>query len=140
MRIYLAIALGLVTLTGCDIPRDPGETESRIRERGAIRLGIIAGVTPDPESLATLATVARKTGARVVSVRGHGEELLEGLEDDRFDIVLGRFADDSPWATAVHFGTPPGGPPSPPKSMRLTRFAFKNGENGWIDLVEGSAP
>lgn len=129
-----------VVLSGCaDIPRDPGETLDRVRERGTIRLGEIEGAEPDPESERTLDRLAQETGARIVRIKGHGEELLEGLEEDRVDLVYGRFADDSPWATAVYFGTPPGGPDKPPKSMRVARFAFRLGENGWITKVEEAA-
>lgn len=127
-------------LSACaDIPRDPGETLERVRERGTIRLGEIEGVEPDPASERVLDRLAQRTGAKVVRIKGHGEELLEGLEEDRIDLVYGRFADDSPWATAVYFGTPPGRPDKPPKSMRVARFAFRLGENGWITKVEEAA-
>lgn len=128
-------------LSACaDIPRDPDGTEDRIRARGVIRLGVIEGVDPDPAAERTVRLVARRTNARVERISGHGEELLEGLESDRVDLVYGSFAEDSPWAATVHLGTPPGGPDSPPKSMRVPRFAFRPGENGWIATVEAAVP
>lgn len=130
----------MLVLPSCsDIPKDPDQTLERVKKRGTIRLGDIEGVAPDPASERTLQRLAQATGARVVRIKGHDEELLEGLEEDKVDLVYGRFADDSPWAKAVYFGKPPGGPDSPPKSMRLPRFAFKLGENGWISKAEEAA-
>lgn len=134
---FASTLLLLPLLAACsDLPRDPGETLERVKERGTIRLGVIDGVDPDPAIERVLARVAAKTGARVERIPGHGEELLEALEEDGVDLVYGRFADDSPWATAVFFGQPPGFEGTPPKSMRLPRFAFRLGENGWIATLE----
>lgn len=129
-----------VLAAGCaDLPRDPDGTTERVRATRIIRVGAIDGARPDPATEAVLSTVAAKTGARVERVTGHGEELLERLEGGSLDLVYGHFADDSPWTGHVHFGRPPGAQVAPPKSQRWPRFAFRNGENGWIALVEGAA-
>ncbi|WP_394270263.1 hypothetical protein [Qipengyuania sp.] len=127
--------LGL--LTGCArIPADPAETLDRVKERGTIRLGHVSGVEPDQAAEATLARLSARTSAKVVRSSGSGEDLLERLETDNLDLVYGEFADDSPWAQQVYFGTPPAGPDDVPPSMRVPRFAFRPGENGWITAVE----
>lgn len=132
---FCALLLG-----GCGAaPRDPEGTSERVAESGVIRLGTIAGATPDPAAERTIERLAAQTGARVERISGPGEELLDGLEHGEVDLVYGRFASDSPWATHVHIGTPPGGPEKPPKSLNLPRFAFRNGENGWIARVEAAA-
>lgn len=139
MRPRLAsIALGIVVaVTGCDdLPRDPDGTLDRVRATHEIRLGEIAGAPEDPAAKAALDRLAASNGARIARTSGHGEELLEALEEGELDLVYGRFAEDSPWSTAVHFGNPPGSADPPPKSQRAARFAFRMGENGWIEAVE----
>ncbi len=138
-RVLLA-GLSILLLAGCGaIPRDPEGTSAGVAESGVIRLGAIAGAAADPAEERALDRLEAQTGARIERVSGPGEELLEKLEIGEIDLVYGRFADDSPWATHVHLGTPPGGPDKPPKSLRVPRFAFRNGENGWITRVEAAA-
>lgn len=133
----ICIAAVLLLLPACgDLPRDPHGTLERVRAEKVIRLGEVAGAPEDAAAQAALSALAARTGARIERVSGHGEELLERLEDGELDLVYGQFAEDSPWASAVHFGTPPRGPSHPPKSQRLPRFAFRMGENGWIAAVE----
>lgn len=130
-----------MALAGCgSIPRDPDNTTRLVREHGVLRVGEIEGAEPDRAARRTLGRVAKRLKARIERVPGHGEELLEALEEGKVDIVYGRFADDSPWATAVYFGEPPGWKREPGDSERAPRFAFRNGENGWISLVEEEAP
>lgn len=134
-RIFAALS-AVIALASCGIPHDPGGTEDNIRKRGTVILGEVEGAAPDPASRRQLARAASALGATVTRVPGHGEELLTGLEEGHFDIVYGEFADDSPWATHVHFGQPATREGKPGKSERLPRFAFRNGENGWILRVE----
>lgn len=137
-RISVLFALALVGACS-DLPRDPEGTTDKVRASGTIRLGMIEGAAPDPASEAVLERVAKKTGARIERVPGHAEKLLEDLEGGGLDLVYGHFADDSPWFGHVHLGKPPGTDVAPPKSQRWPRFAFRNGENGWIALLEGAA-
>lgn len=132
----MILALTLAAGACADLPRDPEGTLERVRATHVIRLGEVAGAPEDDAAKATLDRVARANGARIAAVSGHGEELLEALEQGELDLVYGHFAEDSPWATAVHFGKPPGSAAPPPKSQRAARFAFRMGENGWIAAVE----
>lgn len=126
-------------LTACDMPRDASDTENGIRERGSVLLGEVEGVDPDPASRRALDRAAASLGASVTRVPGHGEELLEALEEGKVDLVFGEFADDSPWAANVHLGEPAGYDGKRAKSQRVPRFAFRNGENGWITRMEDMA-
>lgn len=126
-------------LTACDMPRDASGTEDGIRQRGSVLLGEVEGVDPDPASRRVLDRAAASLGASVTRIPGHGEELLEALEEGKVDLVFGEFADDSPWAANVHFGEPAGYDGKPAKSQRVPRFAFRNGENGWITRMEDIA-
>lgn len=136
--LALAVPLALLGAGCAELPRDPERTIDRIRERGTIRLGMVAAAAPDPRAEAALAAVAGQLGARIERHDGHGEDLLAGLDTGRYDIVYGRFADGSPWAGHVHLGTPPGWQRTPGKDERAPRFAFRNGENGWIMRVEAA--
>lgn len=138
IRTFAATAL-LTALAGCaDPPRDPAQTTERVRDSGIVRLGVIAGAPPDARANAAVASVARALGARVERREDHTEELLEALELGELDLVYGHFSDASPWATRVHFGDPPGWGRKAGATETAPRFAFRNGENGWIMRVEGA--
>lgn len=133
-RVVVAGALGL-TLLGCDLPRDPEDTESLVRARETIRLGWVSGARPDPAAQATLAELSRRLGARVERREGESEALLSDLEKGRLDLVYGHFAQSSPWSRNVHLGEAEGWQTKPPKDHQAPRFAMRNGENGWIMTV-----
>ena len=135
MRADRALLFAALVLASCDLPRDPGETENRVRAGGVIRLGVIEGAAIDPAAERALARLAAETGAQVRRRAGTGETLLPDLRNGRLDLVYGRFADDSPWRTHVHFGAPLGGGNDAQASRQRPRFAFRAGENGWIAEV-----
>jgi hypothetical protein len=132
--LLVAGALGL-TLLGCDLPRDPDDTESLVRARETIRLGWVSGAGADPAAQATLARLSRELGARVERREGESEALLSDLERGHLDLVYGHFAQASPWSRKVHFGEAEGWTAKPPKDRQVPRFAMQNGENGWIMTV-----
>ena len=132
--------LALIALAGCaDFPRDPERTEALVRKSKAIRLGWVSAAPPEPEGLEALAEIEQATGARIQSKQGDSEALLGELEEGKIDLVYGHFAMDSPWARQVHVGKALGWRAEPPKHVAAPRFAYRNGENGWIMLVEAAA-
>jgi hypothetical protein len=132
--LLAAGALGLLLL-GCDLPRDPDNTESLVRARETIRFGWVSGARPDPAAEATLAKLSRRLRARVERREGQSEALLSDLEKGHLDLVYGHFAQSSPWSRKVHFGEAEGWQTKPPKDHQAPRFAMQNGENGWIMSV-----
>jgi hypothetical protein len=129
--------LSFLALVACaDLPRDPAGTTERVGRTHELVLGRIDGALPSPRAEAILARVATRLEARVVQREGHGEALLEALEKGEVDLVYGRFARSSPWSRNVHFGSPLGRRDSVGKDEQAPRFAFRQGENGWIMLVE----
>ncbi|WP_133366651.1 hypothetical protein [Qipengyuania sediminis] len=140
MRIKVAAGALALTLAACaDIPRDPERTEALVRETGTIRLGWVAGTKDEPAAIATLQQVSGATGAKVERREGDSETLLAELEEGKIDLVYGAFAMASPWAKHVHLGRALGYRAEPPKHVAALRFAYRNGENGWIGLVEEAA-
>ncbi|RXZ64517.1 hypothetical protein [Pelagerythrobacter rhizovicinus] len=136
-----AIASAAILIAGlaacAELPRDPNGTTERVRRTHAIVLGEIAGAPPSRHAEQVLDRVAGRLGAHVRRVDGHGEDLLKRLEKGEVDLVYGHFAKASPWSRQVHFGTPLGRRRNVDKQEQVPRFAFRNGENGWIALVEG---
>lgn len=127
-------------LPGCaELPRDPQGTTDRIRRTHEIVLGEVAGAPPSAGAERVLREVADRLGARVTRVEGHGEELLTRLEKGKVDLVYGHFAQSSPWARNVYFGTPLGRRKHVGNEEHVPRFAFRHGENGWIARVERAA-
>ncbi|HEY0132099.1 MAG TPA: hypothetical protein VGB57_11910 [Allosphingosinicella sp.] len=120
----------------CDsIPADPGGTLERVRGEGLFRVGLIASHAPPPEEAADLIQrLSRATGAKAALERGAAEALLTRLEEGDLDLVLGEFAEKSPWAARVTLSEPivATGP------HRLAAAA-RNGENAWIALVHREA-
>ncbi len=136
-----AAAFLIAGLAACaDLPRDPAGTTDRIRRTHEIVLGEVAGAPPSQGAERVLARVADRLDARVTRVEGHGEVLLSQLEKGKIDLVYGHFAKTSPWSRNVHFGSPLDRRRDVGEEEHIPRFAFRNGENGWIALVEGESP
>jgi hypothetical protein len=135
----LLLTLSLVSSCG-ELPRDPERTTNLIREKGEIRLGMVAGVPPQAAAEREIAATAAHLGARVTRTHGPGELLLAQLERGELDLVYGTFAANSPWSKHVHLGRPPDWRVKPPKDREAPRFAYRLGENGWIMTMERVKP
>lgn len=136
MKLALVLAATLALSACADIPRDPERTEAQVRETGVIRLGWVGEAAPDEAATGALRRLSKLTGARVERHEGESEAVLSDLKDGRLDLVYGHFPQASPWAREVHFGSALGWRAKPPKYEHVPRFAMRNGENGWVMLVE----
>ena len=132
-------ALALMATACADLPRDPERTEALVRESGTIRLGWVTGAEPEPAAAAALQKVSSAIGAQVERREGDSEALLADLEDGKIDLVFGAFAMASPWHKKVHLGRALSYRAEPPGHVAAPRFAYRNGENGWIMRVEQAA-
>lgn len=137
--LRMVLAASLVALPGCDLPQDQEQTEILVRERGAIRLGRVAGARPDPVGEAVLAAVSHDIGVGIETREGESERLLSDLEEGELDLVYGHFPQDSPWSRKVYFGQPLGWDSPPPPHTHVPRFVMRNGENRWIMRIERAA-
>ncbi len=141
MTRFSALAL-LVLLCGCgSIPRDPEGTLDRVRAEHRFRIGFIASDATRLDAAtekAFIARVAAATGARPVVSSGASEPLLAGLEQGKFDLVIGELAPDSPWISRVAI-LPAIGEEGVDDSRVLLRPIARNGENAWISLLEREA-
>ena len=141
LRTFI-ISLALIASASCaDFPKDPRGTIDRARDQGSFRVGLVSSAgRRDPEQLAQrlVERIGKAVQASPKIVRGETEVLLTGLEEGHLDVVIGRFEKKSPWAARVTFG-PPLRTDTQGKSQLLLRPAMRNGENGWITLIERQA-
>lgn len=127
---------------GCsEIPRDPVGTIDGVRHSGVLRVGIVSDTDHPPAELESnfVAQLAQETGSRPGFTRGSPETLLPKIEEGELDIVVGRFAPDSPWSTRVTFLPAPEQQDAEEGEAAPTA-AVRNGENGWVALVYKHAP
>ena len=129
-------------LGACDsIPRDQEQTLERIAEMREVRVGIVAAAERSPHFPRLSALVDRAAtaaGGRPRLEMGASEALLLRLEAGELDLVVGEFDRSSPWYRRVHL-IPPIAERSAGDSDLETTAAARNGENGWIMLVEREA-
>ena len=142
MKRRIAIFIFFAASSGCggDFPRDAEGTLDRVRTQRAFAVGVVApaGTSPMTEVDELIRRVAQASGASPRLLRGEAEPLLKQLEDGHVDLVIGRFDKKSPWARRVTLG-----PPLRIEKQGKTIFhlapVMRNGENGWIALVERAA-
>ena len=139
---WFIVSLALIASASCtDFPKDPRGTLDRVRGEGSFRVGLVSSAArEDPEQLAQrlVDRIGKAARASPQMVSGETEVLLTGLEEGHLDVVIGRFEKKSPWAARVTFG-PPLRTDTQGKSQLLLRPAMRNGENGWITLIERQA-
>jgi ABC-type amino acid transport substrate-binding protein len=137
MKSSLSLAAALL-LAGCgSIPADPDDSLERIRGEGRFSVGLIGSgpSAPAPEGAeALLGRLSRATGARPAVEHGSAEALLSRLEEGGLDLVIGEFAEQSPWAARVTLSEPIAA-----QGRTMLAAAARNGENAWIALVHREA-
>ncbi len=113
----------------------------RVRSQGSFRVGLVAPLGQgrlDPKAAQLIQRVSASAGAQARLESGDTEPLLDRLERGELDLVLGRFEKKSPWARLVTFAPPLRVEKQGKTTFHLTA-AMRNGENGWIALVEREA-
>lgn len=131
------IVLAFLLLGACDaLPRDPAGTSQRIAQKRHFTVSLAdPAIRSEPQIGKLVHEIERRTGAHAQWLPGSGEALFQRLDDGALDLVIGRFAADSPWAMDVAFGPPlsTGGTSDAPLKLMA---AMRNGENRWIMTVE----
>lgn len=134
--------LVFLMLGGCgDLPRDQEGTLERIRAMGEVRVGVAAAADRSPHAARMRSLVDRasaRAGGHPRVETGALESLLLRLEAGELDLVVGEFDRSSPWYRRVHL-LPPMATRSVGDSELEATAAARNGENGWIMLVESEA-
>ncbi|NDV02076.1 hypothetical protein [Pseudoroseicyclus tamaricis] len=131
----LAAVLATSALAGCDsFPKDPDNTTEEVQERGAVRVGLVGGGESEAEERLLAEAIASEAGVTVEARTDTSEALMYLLEEGEIDLVIGEFADKTPWSERAAFTIAPG-IDSPPKDLPVLRAAVPLGENRWLMLV-----
>jgi hypothetical protein len=139
---WCALLLAALAVASCgDIPRDQQGTLKRIREEGVMRVGLVTGSESAVEAPRLRTLVQRSAaaaGGRPLVLEDAAEPLLLRLEEGDLDLVVGAFDRSTPWSRRVHL-LPPIARETRGKAEVETTAAARNGENGWIMLLEREA-
>ncbi len=107
------LAVLLVALVGCDLPRDMDGTLERVTG-GTLRVGVagrspwarMAGEHGEGVEAALVRRAARSLDARVRWAAGHADDLFAALERGHLDVVVGGLTEDTPWRDRVGLTRP----------------------------------
>jgi hypothetical protein len=128
--------MALLAAAGCDFPRDQSGTFERIEASRTIRVGLTQIDAADAAAAQGLIhRLEAATGAKAVITGGPAERQLSSLEHGDLDLVIGEFADDTPWLDAVAVMEPIRTRAAGERTLGLAPVAA-NGENRWIAMVE----
>jgi hypothetical protein len=139
---WLVFPVLLLALGGCgSLPRDQEQTLERIGETREVRVGMAAAAERSPHFARLFTFIHRSAAAAGGTPRievGAAEALLLRLEAGELDLVVGEFDKTSPWYQRVHL-LPAIAERSAGDSSLEATAAARNGENGWIMLLEREA-
>lgn len=137
MKPMLALAL---LLAACgQLPRDTTGTLARVQAARVVRIGVVEDTRLDFRAVTALTQhVAQGAKVRPEVTGGAAEPLLAALDEGRLDLVIGAWAEKTPWTTEVTL-SPPVAHYTIGETPLLVRAAVRNGENRWAMLVEHAA-
>jgi hypothetical protein len=117
-------------------PRDVTGTFDDVERTHSFKVGFADMRPADLAAAAAfVARLERATGAIAKTDNGPAETQLARLENDQLDLVIGEFAQDTPWSTEVTILEPLAQRTVGERTMGLSPVAA-NGENRWIGLLE----
>ena len=124
----------MVGPTACDsFPRDEAGTTEAVTN-GELHAGLIADDQAEPDERYLALAVSEAAGAEAILEVASAESLLPRLEGGELDLVVGRFAGNSPWKDRVAF-TSAADAASPPSDEPVLRAAVRPGENRWLIFI-----
>lgn len=130
---------GAFAVSGCgSYPRDIENTTERIFSSRTIRTGIVSDDLSKSDRVAVdrfLAALAQRTGTRVVKTKYDTEASMIALNEAHLDLIVGTFADDTPWRNEVAVSEPLRHGQTDQKAP-VVRAVVRNGENRWVMTVE----
>lgn len=135
LRLFVFVLC--IALAACGpYPRDISGTLDAIEHAGRIRVGF-ADLRPQDVSAAQafVARVESATSAKAEIDSGPTDGQIARLESGDLDLVIGEFAEDSPWAAEVTIIEPLQRRKVRRRTLGLSPVAA-NGENRWIALLE----
>lgn len=135
MRIWPTM-LGFLACACAEYPRDIDGTFDRVKETSILRVGYTTLRSDDASRAKMFVThLERYLGAHAQTSVGPVEQQLALLEAGKLDLVMGEFAEDSPWLADVALIEPLTRHHSGERMVGLAPVAA-NGENRWIMMLE----
>ena len=133
---YLVFPL-CIALAACGpYPQDISGTLDDIERTREFNVGLTDLRPADrAAALRFVGRLERATGAQAHVSTGPAEAQLARLETDRLDLVIGEFAEDTPWMQHVSMLEPLSRRAVGERVLGLVP-ATANGENRWIALIE----
>lgn len=133
---HLVFSLCLALVACGPYPNDVTGTLKDIERTRTFKVGF-ADMRPADVAMAHafVARIEQATGAEAAIDKGPAETQLARLEHDQLDLVIGEFAQDTPWGTDVTILEPLAMRTAGEHEMGLSPVAA-NGENRWIGLLE----
>ena len=127
----------LLLLASCGpYPHDIEGTFESVEKNGVVRVGLAEIEPADaPAARDYLARIEAATGAKVRTTSGPAERQLAALEAGELDLVIGEFAEDTPWLDSVAVIEPIASRTVGDRRIGLAPVAA-NGENRWIGVLE----
>lgn len=129
------LALLLLTLSCCNLPKDPKDSLSKARSHG-LRIGVVHhppycfmnGGKPGGSEVAIINAFAKQNGLKPIYVYGSESSLVKQLEAYKLDVVLGGYEKDTPWKESAGVTTP---------YNNTNCLLVAPGENDLLYLLEG---
>lgn len=108
-RLWCLLAVVVIGLTGCGIPKDPDGTLEAARQRGELIVGashtdpvlIVDGEAVSGPEAELIEAFAAGESMTVRWVPGGEEKLVRMLEHGDIDVMVGGLTDTSPWSDKV---------------------------------------
>lgn len=137
MRSALA-AGALLAMAGCNhpYPQDIENTTDRLEQGDPLRLGIVSGTGMTAEAETAIARIAGALGTDIERSEAPAEILIDRLDKQEVDLVIGEFAKKSPVSKDASLSDPIGAPEPRNSREPVLRLARKHGENRWVILTD----
>ena len=134
MRDCVLLCLALLTLAGCDLPKDPEGTLERVRG-GELRVGVLTGnPRAEAEDRRIVDALAAAIQARPSFHPNDAHHLLWDLQHGGLDLVIGGMPAKTPFSQDVGLSKT-AGPLFRPGEAEERVLAVRNGENGFLLAV-----
>ena len=134
MRDRALLCIAVLTLAGCDLPRDPEGTLERVRG-GELRVGVLTGnERAAAEDRRIVDALAGAIGARPSFRDGDAHQLMWDLQRGGLDLVIGGLPSKTPFSHDAGLSRS-AGPLFRPDAAEDRVLAVRSGENGFLRSV-----
>jgi hypothetical protein len=128
-RVPLAFLMGFI-LAGCDLPRDPEETQETVQGQ-ELRVGVLKFGQNADKDRPIAERLASSLGAKLDYVEGDAHALFEDLKRGHLHLVIGGVPETTPFAQELGLSKPVG-PLHGAHQEENRVLAVRPGENAFL--------